>query len=113
MFVYYFTFHFFDLQIEIFVEVCFSVQDAKSGLGSSAVFFARNRFAVLDKLYNQIQIRNMQNEITKKVPSPCPVTLNIFYAGTGKLLCQSEDKVGLSRKHHCSLLGVFAFLWDL
>lgn len=68
-------------------------QDAKSGLGSAAVFIARQRFAVLDKAYNQIQIRNLQNEITKKVASPCPVTVNIFYAGTGALLCQAEDKV--------------------
>ena len=66
----------------------------KSGLGAAAVFVARNRFAVLDKHYNQIQIRNLQNEITKKLPSPCPVTINIFYAGTGRVLCQSEDKVG-------------------
>ncbi|CAD7703860.1 unnamed protein product [Ostreobium quekettii] len=72
-----------------------SAPDAKSGLGACAVFIARNRFAVLEKLYNQIQIRNLQNEITKKVQSPCPVTMNIFYAGTGRLLCQSEDKVVL------------------
>ncbi|GMH39915.1 hypothetical protein BSKO_07819 [Bryopsis sp. KO-2023] len=70
-----------------------STPDAKSGLGSSAVFIARQRFAVLEKSHNQIQIRNLQNDITKRVPSPCSVTVNIFYAGTGVLLCQAEDKV--------------------
>ena len=59
------------------------------------MFIARNRFAVLDKAYNQIQIRNLQNEITKKVASPVGVTTSIFYAGTGSLLVQSEDKMVL------------------
>lgn len=68
-------------------------QEAKRGLGTSAVFIARNRFAVLDKASNSIQIRNLQNEITKKVPTPCATTDAIFYAGTGMLLCRSEDKV--------------------
>ncbi len=70
------------------------LQEAKRGLGTSAVFIARNRFAVLDKATNIIQIRNLQNEITKKVPTPCATTDAIFYAGTGMLLCRSEDKVG-------------------
>ncbi|GLI66143.1 hypothetical protein VaNZ11_009877 [Volvox africanus] len=69
--------------------------EAKRGLGTSAVFIARNRFAVLDKATNSIQIRNLQNEITKKVPTPCATTDAIFYAGTGMLLCRSEDKVTL------------------
>ncbi|PNH11699.1 Coatomer subunit alpha-1 [Tetrabaena socialis] len=69
--------------------------DAKRGLGTSAVFIARNRFAVLDKATSTIQIRNLQNEITKKVPTPCATTDAVFYAGTGMLLCRSEDKVTL------------------
>jgi hypothetical protein len=32
------------------------MQEAKRGLGASAVFFARNRFAVLDKATNTIQV---------------------------------------------------------
>ena len=71
-------------------------QEAKRGLGTSAVFIARNRFAVLDKASSTIQIRNLQNEITKKAPPPCATTDAIFYAGTGMLLCRSEDKVGRS-----------------
>ncbi len=33
-------------------------QEAKRGLGASAVFFARNRFAVLDKATNTIQVHS-------------------------------------------------------
>eukprot|EP00884_Botryococcus_braunii_P010188 jgi/Botrbrau1/19170/Bobra.0077s0079.1 len=69
--------------------------EAKRGMGASAVFIARNRFAVLDKSSNQILIKNLRNEVTKKCPSPCTTTDAIFYAGTGTLLCRSEDKVVL------------------
>ncbi|KAJ9518428.1 hypothetical protein QJQ45_018452 [Haematococcus lacustris] len=69
--------------------------EAKRGLGVYAVFIARNRFAVLDKASSTIQIRNLQNEITKKCAPPCATTDAIFYAGTGMLLCRSEDKVTL------------------
>ena len=69
------------------------MQEAKRGLGAAAVFIARNRFAVLDKGSGQIQIKNLRNEITKKVAAPLPTTDAIFYAGTGTLLCRSEDKV--------------------
>ena len=63
-------------------------------MGGSAVFIARNRFAVLDKSSNQLLIKNLQNEITKKCASPAGAPTDaIFYAGTGTLLCRSEDKV--------------------
>ena len=32
-------------------------------------------------------------QVTKKVTSPLPTTDNVFYAGTGMLLCRSEEKV--------------------
>ena len=70
------------------------VQDGKRGVGAAAVFVARNRFAVLDKASNQILVKNLRNEVTKQCASPLPVTDNIFYAGTGMLLCRSDDKVG-------------------
>eukprot|EP00271_Cylindrocystis_brebissonii_P015583 TRINITY_DN38517_c0_g1_i1.p1 TRINITY_DN38517_c0_g1~~TRINITY_DN38517_c0_g1_i1.p1 ORF type:complete len:1219 (-),score=248.13 TRINITY_DN38517_c0_g1_i1:158-3814(-) len=70
-------------------------QDAKKGLGSSAVFVARNRFAVLDKNQGQIFIKNLRNEVTKKCPPPTATCDAIFYAGTGSLLCRSDDKVTL------------------
>ncbi|CAI5484716.1 unnamed protein product [Closterium sp. Yama58-4] len=69
--------------------------EAKRGAGTSAVFVARNRFAVLDKSHDQIVIKNLRNEVTKKCPPPVASTDAIFYAGTGSLLCRSDDKVVL------------------
>ena len=69
------------------------VGDSRRGHGIGAVFVARNRFAVLDKQSNNIIIKNLDNEMTKKCPTPCSTTDNIFYAGTGSLLCRSEDKM--------------------
>ncbi|KAJ9674838.1 hypothetical protein PVL29_024020 [Vitis rotundifolia] len=69
-----------------------TVQDAKRGVGGSAVFVARNRFAVLEKSSNQVLVKNLKNEIVKK--SVLPVAADaIFYAGTGNLLCRAEDRV--------------------
>ncbi|XP_057975829.1 coatomer subunit alpha-2-like [Malania oleifera] len=71
-----------------------TVQEAKRGLGSSAVFVARNRFAVLEKGSNQVLIKNLKNEIVKK--SSLPIVADaIFYAGTGNLLCRAEDRVNI------------------
>ena len=83
--------------MEFRIEVCLLLscgQDPKRGMGGSAVFIARNRFAVLDKSSNQLLIKNLQNEITKKCAAPSGAPTDaIFYAGTGTLLCRSEDKV--------------------
>ncbi|OAY82192.1 coatomer subunit alpha-1 [Ananas comosus] len=68
------------------------MQDAKKGAGGSAVFVARNRFAVLDKSSNQALVKNLKNEIVKKGTLPV-ATDAIFYAGTGNLLCKAEDRV--------------------
>jgi len=82
-----------------------ATQEAKRGLGSSAVFVARNRFSVLDKNQNQVLIKNLRNEVTKKVTLPFPTTDVIFYAGTGNLLCRSEDKVVLFDLQQRATLG--------
>lgn len=69
-----------------------TVQEAKRGIGGSAVFVARNRFAVLDKTNNQVLVKNLKNETVKK--SVLPIAADaIFYAGTGNLLCRAEDRV--------------------
>ena len=53
---------------------------------------ARNRIAVLDKNHT-ILIKNLKNEITKKIQLPnCE---EIFYAGTGSLLVKEGDSVTL------------------
>ena len=56
-------------------------QECKRGLGLSAVFVARQRFAVLDKNH-QILIKNFQNEVTKKCQPPHPSTDYLYPAGT-------------------------------
>ncbi|XP_042451740.1 coatomer subunit alpha-1-like [Zingiber officinale] len=68
------------------------MQDARKGVGASAVFVARNRFAVLDKSSNQAVVKNLKNEIVKKSLLPI-VTDAIYYAGTGNVLCRAEDRV--------------------
>jgi len=67
--------------------------EAKRGAGTHATFVARNRFAVFDKASHAILIKDLRNELTKKMAPPCAGTDAIFYAGTGNLLCRSEDKV--------------------
>nr|GMC52242.1 coatomer subunit alpha-1-like [Ipomoea batatas] len=69
-----------------------TVQDAKRGSGGSAVFIARQRFAVLEKSTNQVLVKNLKNEIVKKSILPI-ATDAIFYAGTGNVLCRAEDRV--------------------
>ncbi|CAO2834625.1 unnamed protein product [Amaranthus hypochondriacus] len=68
------------------------VQEAKRGLGNSAIFVARNRFAVLERSSNQVSLKNLKNEVVKKVALPV-LTDAIFYAGTSNILCRSEDRV--------------------
>ncbi|GMH13468.1 hypothetical protein Nepgr_015309 [Nepenthes gracilis] len=79
-------------------------QEAKRGVGGSAVFVARNRFAVLDKSSNQVLVKNLKNEIIKKSALPI-ATDSIFYAGTGTLLCRAEDRVAIFDLQQRIVLG--------
>ncbi|GFP95169.1 coatomer subunit alpha-1 [Phtheirospermum japonicum] len=81
-----------------------TVQEAKRGVGGSAVFVARNRFAVLEKSTNQVLVKNLKNEIMKKGALPI-ATDAIFYAGTGNLLCRSEDRVVIFDLQQRIILG--------
>uniref|UniRef100_A0A0C9RN30 Coatomer subunit alpha n=1 Tax=Wollemia nobilis TaxID=56998 RepID=A0A0C9RN30_9CONI len=81
-----------------------ATQEAKRGLGGSAVFVARNRFAVLDKSHNQVMLKNLKNEVTKKCTLPASADA-IFYAGTGNILCRSEDRVVLFDLQQRIVLG--------
>lgn len=66
--------------------------EGKRSSGLTAVWVARNRFAVLDRTHS-IVIKNLKNEITKKVQAPnCE---DIFYAGTGCLLLKDTDTITL------------------
>ncbi|ORY32134.1 coatomer WD associated region-domain-containing protein [Naematelia encephala] len=68
--------------------------DGKRGSGSCAIFVARNRLAVLDKTGQNIDIRDLSNNITKTVK--CPIQTNeIFYGGTASLLLSAAASVVL------------------
>ncbi|CAI9116850.1 OLC1v1018116C1 [Oldenlandia corymbosa var. corymbosa] len=81
-----------------------TVQEAKRGIGGSAVFIARNKFAVLEKSSNQIVVKNMKNDPIKKCPLSIP-TDAIFYAGTGNVLCRAEDRVVIFDTHQRTVAG--------
>ncbi|XP_050227134.1 coatomer subunit alpha-2-like [Mercurialis annua] len=81
-----------------------SVPEAKRGSGGSAVFVARNRFAVLEKSSNQVLVKNLKNEVVKKSGLPIAAD-SIFYAGTGNLLCRAEDRVVIFDLQQRTVLG--------
>nr|XP_039274380.1 LOW QUALITY PROTEIN: coatomer subunit alpha-like [Styela clava] len=66
--------------------------EGKRSSGLTAVWVARNRFAVLDRTHT-IVIKNLKNEITKKIQ--VPGVDEIFYAGTGSLLLRTADGITL------------------
>lgn len=68
--------------------------EAKRGTGQSAVFVARNRFAVLDKTNGQVLIKDMRNEVTKQFATPLNCT-DVFYAGTKNILITTSTSVVL------------------
>ena len=66
--------------------------EGRRSTGLTAIWVARNRFAVLDKNHT-ILIKNLKNETTKKIQLPnCE---EIFFAGTGNLLVKEADMVTL------------------
>ncbi|XP_075212404.1 coatomer subunit alpha [Lycorma delicatula] len=70
--------------------------EPKRSTGISAIWVARNRFAVLDRSHSLV-IKNLKNEVTKKVDHPaCD---EIFYAGTGMLLLRDTDGLILFDVH--------------
>lgn len=65
--------------------------DSKRSAALTAVWIARDRFALLDRSH-QIQIKNIKNEVVKQIPaSPARSISEIFYAGTGMLLLRDLD----------------------
>lgn len=75
-------------------EVRDSATDGKRGTGSSSLFVARNRLAVLDRAGQNIEIRDLDNAITKTIK--CPVqTTDIFFGGTASLLLSTATSVVL------------------
>jgi coatomer subunit alpha len=70
-------------------------KDVRRGSGMSAVFLARDRFAVLDKS-RQIMIKNFQNDTNKKVNPPLAGVDGLFPTGvSNRIIMKSEDRLVL------------------
>ncbi|KAF8884902.1 coatomer subunit alpha-2 [Gymnopilus junonius] len=68
--------------------------DGKKGNGQSAIFVARNRFAVLNKASQLIEVRDLSNSVVKSIKPPVQ-TNEIFYGGTACLILSSPTAVVL------------------
>src|SRR6202012_178251 len=68
--------------------------DSKRGTGNSAVFVARNRFAVFSNSIQQIDIKDLSNSTTKTIKPPSGTT-DMVFGGTGCLLLISPTTVYL------------------
>lgn len=68
--------------------------DIKRGQGNSAIFVARNRFAVFTQSSQQIDIKDLSNSTTKTIKPP-PGTTDVYFGGTGCLLLIAPTLVAL------------------
>jgi coatomer subunit alpha len=68
--------------------------DTKRGQGNSAVFVARNRFAVFNQAAQQVDIKDLSNSTTRTVKPPLGTT-DIYFGGTGNLLLITPTAVHL------------------
>ncbi|PIL23467.1 transporter [Ganoderma sinense ZZ0214-1] len=75
-------------------EVKDSSTDGKRGSGQAAIFVARNRFAVLNKSTQLIEVRDLSNSVVKGIKPPVQ-TNEIFYGGTASLILSSATSVVL------------------
>lgn len=75
-------------------EVKDSSVDGKKGSGQSAIFVARNRFAVLNKTSQLIEVRDLSNSVVKSIKPPVQ-TNELFYGGTACLILSSTTSVVL------------------
>ncbi|KAI0064361.1 coatomer subunit alpha-2 [Artomyces pyxidatus] len=75
-------------------EVKDSSVDGKRGVGQSAIFVARNRFAVLNKTTQLIEVCDLTGSVVKSIKPPVQ-TNEIFYGGTASLILSSTSSVVL------------------
>jgi coatomer protein complex subunit alpha (xenin) len=68
--------------------------ESKRGSGNSAIFVARNRFAVLDVSNQTIDIKDLSNNTTRSFKPPVG-TSDIYFGGTGNLLIITPTAVHL------------------
>lgn len=68
--------------------------ESKRGQGNSAIFVARNRFAVLNTSTQTIDIKDLSNATTRSFKPPVGTT-DIYFGGTGNLLIITPTAVHL------------------
>ncbi|KAH7122879.1 coatomer WD associated region-domain-containing protein [Dactylonectria macrodidyma] len=68
--------------------------ESKRGSGNSAIFVARNRFAVLNTSTQTIDIKDLSNNTTRSFKPPTGTT-DIYFGGTGNLLIITPTAVHL------------------
>lgn len=68
--------------------------ESKRGAGTSAIFVARNRFAVLNSNTQTIDIRDLSNNITRSFKAPSG-TKDIYFGGTGNILIITSTAIHL------------------
>lgn len=68
--------------------------ESKRGAGNSAIFVARNRFAVLSTANQTIDIKDLSNNTTRSFKPPTGTT-DIYFGGTGNLLIITPTAVHL------------------
>ncbi|ORY67202.1 coatomer WD associated region-domain-containing protein [Pseudomassariella vexata] len=68
--------------------------DSKRGQGNSAIFVARNRFAVLNTATQTIDIKDLSNNTARSFKPPVG-TSDIYFGGTGNLLVITPTAVHL------------------
>lgn len=68
--------------------------DSKRGQGNSAIFVARNRFAVLNTTTQTVDIKDLSNNTARSFKPPVGTT-DIYFGGTGNLLIITPTAVHL------------------
>jgi len=68
--------------------------ESKRGQGNSAIFVARNRFAVLNTSSQTVDIKDLTNNTTRSFKPPIGTT-DIYFGGTGNLLIITPTAVHL------------------
>ncbi|KAI2471140.1 Coatomer, alpha subunit [Annulohypoxylon bovei var. microspora] len=68
--------------------------DSKRGQGNSAIFVARNRFAVLNTATQTVDIKDLSNNTARSFKPPIGTT-DIYFGGTGNLLIITPTAVHL------------------
>lgn len=71
-----------------------TLAEPRKGSGVAAVFVGRNRFAALER-GKEIIVRDLRNQVTKRVPVSVPGADWLFSAGSGYVLVRSDEKIVL------------------